>query len=303
MILQKKTVIAKKYYEILRIYLHRQIGKIKYTEKYYEKQRLSQRLGSEPYISGDTFRKYSDVLLQKGMDFSNTNNATVFWDRDSLTFEEVKKIVSKIQFNQNLKLIIHNTDQTLSQKEVDFLITRFIKIFSVNYIGEKNNVTQVPIGLENYYININGNFKNITTSPEKKYQKILVNFNTYTNRKFRGPLLKACLDYPDKFDYHLKFNSKKYFSELSKYRFVLSPPGNGLDCHRTWEAIYSKTIPIVFNSTLSSGFNDLPILVIEDIEEITKLTLQDLSNIYSNLITKSSEIAYFEYWKKLIFEK
>jgi hypothetical protein len=273
-----------------------------YTEKYYKKQRLSQRLGSEPYISGDTFRKYSDVLLQKVTDLSNIDNVTIFWDKDTLSFEEMKKIVSKTQFNKNLKLIIHNTDQTTSQKEVDYLTKKFIKIYSVNYIGEQENVTQIPIGLENYYININGNFKNIVNNPEKKYQKILVNFNTYTNRKLRMPLLKTCLDYPDKFDYHLKFDSKQYFSELSKYRFVLSPPGNGLDCHRTWEAIYSKTIPIVFKSTVSSKFNNLPILVIEDIEEIIKLTQQDLSNIYRNIITKSSDIAYFEYWKKLIFE-
>ena len=41
-----------------------------------------------------------------------------------------------------------------------------------------------------------------------------------------------------------------YRQLLLRSKYVLSPPGNGPDCHRTWESIYLGAIPIV----LAIGF-------------------------------------------------
>ena len=43
-------------------------------------------------------------------------------------------------------------------------------------------------------------------------------------------------------------------SELSSYKFALSPEGNGIDCHRTWECLYLGVIPIVKKSVALSFF-------------------------------------------------
>ena len=32
---------------------------------------------------------------------------------------------------------------------------------------------------------------------------------------------------------------------LSKYKFIISPEGNGIDCHRHYEAILCGCIPII----------------------------------------------------------
>jgi hypothetical protein len=53
------------------------------------------------------------------------------------------------------------------------------------------------------------------------------------------------------------------------YAFEMSPHGNGLDCHRTWEAILLKTVPIVKTSSLDSMYDGLPVVIVEDWSEIT----------------------------------
>jgi hypothetical protein len=53
------------------------------------------------------------------------------------------------------------------------------------------------------------------------------------------------------------------------YAFVVSPHGNGLDCHRTWEALSLGCIPIVKTSVLDPLFLELPVLVVQNWSDIT----------------------------------
>ena len=43
-----------------------------------------------------------------------------------------------------------------------------------------------------------------------------------------------------------------------EYAFVLSPPGKGLDCHRTWEALCLGCIPIIISTPLDDMFGPIP---------------------------------------------
>ncbi len=54
------------------------------------------------------------------------------------------------------------------------------------------------------------------------------------------------------------------------FAFEVSPPGNGLDCFRTWEALALGCIPIVMTSTLDPLYEDqgLPVAIVSDWREI-----------------------------------
>ena len=69
----------------------------------------------------------------------------------------------------------------------------------------------------------------------------------------------------------------QYLKELSEFRFVASPNGLGVDCHRTWEAMLVGTIPIITRSFLTETilFDDLPVLIIDDWSQITKEFLDE----------------------------
>ena len=60
----------------------------------------------------------------------------------------------------------------------------------------------------------------------------------------------------------------------SKYSFVISPHGNGLDCHRTWEALALGCIPVVKTSGLDPLFKDLPVLIVGSWSDINPKLLK-----------------------------
>ena len=66
----------------------------------------------------------------------------------------------------------------------------------------------------------------------------------------------------------------EYFRMHRDFAFEISPPGNGLDCHRHWENIYLGTIPIVFSSPKDDFHRRFPMVIIEDLDEITPENLE-----------------------------
>ena len=59
------------------------------------------------------------------------------------------------------------------------------------------------------------------------------------------------------------------WKNMTEYAFVLSPFGNGMDCHRTWEALLCGCIPIVRASVFSELFDELPVLIVDKWEDVT----------------------------------
>jgi hypothetical protein len=54
------------------------------------------------------------------------------------------------------------------------------------------------------------------------------------------------------------------------YAFVVSPPGEGLDCHRTWEALCLGCIPIMISTPLDDMFEGLPVLIVKSWKDVSK---------------------------------
>lgn len=87
------------------------------------------------------------------------------------------------------------------------------------------------------------------------------------------------------------------------YLFILSPPGNGLDCHRTWEALILGNIPILISTDteFDTLFEDLPVILIKDYSEVTK---ENLNKWKSNFIKDYNKFNFekltCKYWEKYI---
>jgi len=58
----------------------------------------------------------------------------------------------------------------------------------------------------------------------------------------------------------------------NQFLFVISPEGNGIDCHRTWELFLAGCIVIKKKSTLDRMFidNDLPVVLIDEWEDLNE---------------------------------
>jgi hypothetical protein len=98
------------------------------------------------------------------------------------------------------------------------------------------------------------------------------------------------------------------YNRNRQYPLWLSPRGNGIDCHRTWEALYLDAIPIVWHSTLDSLFTDLPVIIINDWSEINEQFLRN--KLYEIALKKVQQSPVYQYdklrsafWHQMILKK
>lgn len=76
-----------------------------------------------------------------------------------------------------------------------------------------------------------------------------------------------------------------YFSTLPNVKFLISPEGNGIDCHRTYEALLAGAIPIVEDHPgIRAKYEGCPVLFTKDYSEITE---EYLRNIYMQWLDRS----------------
>jgi hypothetical protein len=88
----------------------------------------------------------------------------------------------------------------------------------------------------------------------------------------------------------------------SQYAFVISPHGNGLDCHRTWEALSLGCIPIVKTSPLDTLYTDLPVYIVNDWSDITEENLRKVLHDFSQRKFDLNRLT-LKYWMDIINAK
>jgi len=133
---------------------------------------------------------------------------------------------------------------------------------------------------------------------EKRELKIYCNFLQTIRGKYGGKDRKEALEQvPSELLVKEEGNipRNQTWEKFSKYAFILSPHGNGLDCHRTWEALVLGCIPIVKKSPIDILYEDLPVLIVNNWSDISKdlllNTIEEFKNKKFNL-----EKLQLSYW-------
>jgi hypothetical protein len=84
--------------------------------------------------------------------------------------------------------------------------------------------------------------------------------------------------------HNVSLNASNYFDTLPEYKFVISPEGNGIDCHRHYEALIACCIPVIeYNPMTEEKYVGCPILYTNDYQEITE---EYLLEKYNEMIDK-----------------
>ncbi len=103
-----------------------------------------------------------------------------------------------------------------------------------------------------------------------------------------------------KFFPHSKY--REFLTEMRDHKFMVCPKGHGMDCHRNWESLYMRRVPIFLEHPyFRLLMKDYPVLFVNDWSEITpkllvdndnlyqkaqKMKLPDLSTIYSSIMNQ-----------------
>ena len=62
-----------------------------------------------------------------------------------------------------------------------------------------------------------------------------------------------------------------FLSNLSNSKFMICPIGNAIDCHRNWEVLYMRRVPVMVRDPyLEELYKDYPVLFVNDYKDVTK---------------------------------
>ena len=224
--------------------------------------RLSgRRPSSSPFVSGDSFRALANHIFEpssqvepqsiKAADVVFVQSSELERFRETLLPELCHPVV----------LVTHNGDLNITERFSGLVEDRrLLRWFAQNALLRHPKLTALPIGLENRCLHSNGvlrDFVRLRQAPSRKKNRILFGFTVSNNPSERAPAEKALRGSPLA-DETSRQNARRYRQLLREYAFVASPPGNGVDCHRTWEALYLGVIPIVKRSSFYESFPAFP---------------------------------------------
>tara|TARA_R110000824_G_scaffold331078_1_gene517825 strand:+ start:6974 stop:7771 length:798 start_codon:yes stop_codon:yes gene_type:complete len=252
-------------------------------------------IGFAEYITGNRF-----------IDICNDGTAT-FCKTDFLSMTQIK---------EGTPLVTHNSDYCINEKRRDSQ-PKVTKWFAQNKECKDDSVVPIPIGLENMQLRTAGTAQNGVFSSEVKgalekgllLDKInsyeiskdglaYLNFNSKTYPEERVPLWDRFSN-QDWVSTASSLTLQQFYFDMATHKFIFSPRGNGIDCHRTWEALYLRTIPIVKRCTHMDAFDELPILFVNEWSEISYNYLSTKYDEYRDRLFDLSKMK-ISYWRKRI---
>jgi hypothetical protein len=275
------------------------------------------RYPSFPFISSDTFRAMADIVIE-GATFIRRSKVAqrniIFFDLADVTGDE-----SELSDSPGLQAL----DRVLSELPVPpvvlmshgdllpkkSLLTRIgersAKVFAVNLVEETDKLSAIPLGLENLSRNRNGRLRDFDAARQPvdttaKTNEVFAAFEPDNNPEVREPLIELLRS--SRFGWNRgRVSPEDFRRAVRESLFVISPPGRGFDCHRTWEAIYLGAVPVVLTTGLApSLLSSLPILAVDDYDQFLELSSRDMSELYSQVKDRSPEAAFMPFWCEAI---
>jgi len=273
------------------------------TSYVYLKRSFFWRRNSKPYISGDVFADNSDLdfyspLLRGGHPTPDAiRDARVIFcpshRLENLLDDFGSKISAKV-------LILGNSDRDFDS--FDFRLPKSVKVvFAQNLNFLHKSIRVLPIGIENLRLGVNGTpwlFSENQITKEKLNQILVGPFSFTHNERaeFRSLQNNDWLEIVEG-----RMTPLMYAKYSSRFRYIASPRGNGLDTHRFWEALYRGSTPIVKRNYWSQMVSDLGI-PLEEVENYSEGMLSKiaLKSNFSNFQPKSIKSLWWPFWKEEI---
>jgi hypothetical protein len=268
---------------------------------------LGSRPSSAPYLSGDGFRSLCGRFYEGEGRFSFDAAKVKAGDRvfcESWHLREFLQGPGK-EIHGPCSVISHNGDMNIDRAIAEMLPFGVSRLFAQNVTVGDPRISPLPIGLENRRLHCNGiprDFDFLRKKPAAKMPRILSAFSVGTNVSARGPAaeqLAACAVC----DSLPRTNSRAYRSLASRYMFIASPPGNGIDCHRTWEAMYLGSVPIVLRSEAMAAFEaqGMPLFIVDSYSEVAAWTQAKAASVFEEMAPRfGAQSLWFDYWKNII---
>jgi hypothetical protein len=238
----------------------------------------------ESILSSDYYlKKCGELRIRTLNDFisatqsfnSNNQEANLFISgRDAMViFDAVN-----VQPTQSVNIFVHHSDLIPPNSSFNKMSRLGYKLFSLNWMGDLSICKPIPIGIPSEIHSLGEAKRKFMKALEKQLGfptqpefLIYLNFDVTTNLRVRKPILEKMYRNGSTFIPSTRLSPEEHYSIVSRSKYVISPPGAGSDCFRTWESLYLGAIPVVFREHWPFMHLELPVKIIDDIEEIIYL--------------------------------
>ena len=207
--------------------------------------------------------------------------------------------------NEPPVVIMSHGDLVPSRDLLSEIARRAAMVFSINLTEENDRIRAIPLGLENMSRNVNGRLRDYfhhqgDSESSPRTRDVFTAFEPDNNPSVRGPLVEILRE--SRFGWNSRrMPPNRYREAVKESLFVLSPPGRGLDCHRTWEAIYLGAVPIVLEGSLPRGLlENLPVHTVSGYESFLNLPHRDMVEIFHEVRSIDASKAYMPFWVETV---
>ncbi len=248
------------------------------------------------FVDGNSFKSICDFEL--GQNVPEKQELIMYAPSDkyleALVFIEKNK-------SKKFKLVTHNGDMEIVLDK-RLLPSNLVCWYAQNLSSASSRTSPIPIGLENSHWHPTK--RDAIINCQAQNERIIKPFSQFnpSTHESRSDLVELIKSKVIDVDFSYSVNGA-YFDEyvfnLSRYTFCLCPRGNGVDTHRIWEALYMGCIPIVQNHLTHKCLSGLPILFVDDWQEVTQQKLVQFLDEATNIMYNLEKLS-FEYWENLI---
>lgn len=208
--------------------------------------------------------------------------------------------------NARFILITHQGDTNIDSSYAAIADhPKIVHWFAQNCLLEHPKVTPLPIGLEDRWRHNNGaygDFKRLARRTGPTIPRIAYAFSLGTNVERRTECYKALKRCPAAEELRQPLNARLYRDLVRRFMLVASPPGNGADCHRTWEAIYMRCVPVVEDNSMNRRFKaaGAPLVLVREWGELEGWDEARSRSAYESARREcDARICFSEYWEQV----
>ena len=194
-------------------------------------------------------------------------------------------LLAEIMLMKETKFIIfcNNEDTPITEDIHHHIPQNVLAIYAANATGYGGKLHSFPYGLQRklYPLDVRLDVMQEAIKSDPKPTKLLyINHAEHTNISERGNIremfadksfatISPRVDYPE------------YCKMIQAHKFMICPEVNAVDCHRNWEVLLLKRVPIMKrNPYLEECYKDYPILWVDDYADVNKSLLAENDDLF-----------------------
>ena len=207
-------------------------------------------------------------------------------------------------------IIFTNLEDTPLDKHILTCLPRnVVRVVAANSVVVSDKVIPAPYGVQRRMSPSDDRIEVLKSHMDKESNKVPrsfrllyvgVNENSHEERK---GLTQQFADEPWATVETQRVDFETYLDRMWRCKFVLCPRGNAIDCHRNWETIYMRRVPVMKRTPfLEELYKDYQVLFVDDYSEVTEQLLLDNNQMFLDAqtqdLSKLDLNNFFETWKK-----